>query len=52
MAPMDVIWLFLVKMYGDHVPFASQFVNLHLPPTLPSYRDASDDGYTSNKLIF
>ena len=44
MAPMEVISLFLVKMY---VAFAHHFVATHLPPTLTPYRSTSGIGYAS-----
>ena len=46
MAPVEVIWLFLVK-----TTFALHFVAPHPLPTLPSYRSASGIGYASNNYL-
>ena len=47
MAPMDTIWLFLVK----DVAFAHHFVATCPSSTLPPSRSASSIGYTSKKYL-
>ena len=47
-APMEVIWLFLVH---EDIAFARHFVAPHPPTTLPPHRSASGIGYTNKNYL-